>query len=264
MLIFQCVPICPTKALDEKKVKNSENAFEIRQMEMGVAVVDVKSCVAFWGIQCDACYRACPLLGEAINIVYEKNERTGKHAFLKPVVDSDICTGCGLCEKACITEKPAIFVLPREIALGKVGDHYIKGWDEADEQRVKNSNVELGKTKINKKGAIESLNSDMKDLLDMKKYRFLIARRFTQLSIIALYILANIYGINILMGNLSSSLVLQTVNLSDPFAVLQMIFAGAIISFDIALGALIISIFYFILGGRAFCSWVCPVNIITD
>jgi ferredoxin-type protein NapH len=43
-----------------------------------------------------------------------------------------------------------------------------------------------------------------------------------------------------------------------------MIFAGAIISFDIALGALIISIFYFILGGRAFCSWVCPVNIITD
>lgn len=161
-----CVPICPTKALDEKKVKNSENAFEIRQMEMGVAVVDVKSCVAFWGIQCDACYRACPLLGEAINIVYEKNERTGKHAFLKPVVDSDICTGCGLCEKACITEKPAIFVLPREIALGKVGDHYIKGWDEADEQRVKDSNVELGKTKINKKGAVESLNSDMKDLLE--------------------------------------------------------------------------------------------------
>ena len=98
----------------------------------------------------------------------------------------------------------------------------------------------------------------------MKKYRFLIARRFTQLSILALYILANVYGINILMGNLSSSLVLQTVPLSDPFAVLQMIFAGAIISFDIALGALIISIFYFILGGRAFCSWVCPVNIITD
>ena len=86
----------------------------------------------------------------------------------------------------------------------------------------------------------------------IKKYRFLIARRFTQLSIIALYILANIYGINILMGNLSNSLVLQTVNLSDPFAVLQMIFAGAIISFDIALGALIISIFYLFLEEELF------------
>lgn len=98
----------------------------------------------------------------------------------------------------------------------------------------------------------------------IKKYRFLIARRVSQISIMCLYILANIYGINILMGNLSSSLLLETINLSDPFAVLQMLFAGAIISFDIALGAFIIAIFYFIIGGRAFCSWVCPVNIITD
>ena len=161
-----CVPICPTDALDEKLVKDSNNAFEIRQMEMGVAIVDVKSCVAFWGIQCDACYRACPLLGEAINIVYEKNERTGKHAFLKPVVDSDICTGCGLCEKACITEKPAIFVLPREIALGKVGDHYIKGWDESDEQRLKNATSEKTKTNISKESAIDSLNKGTQELLN--------------------------------------------------------------------------------------------------
>ena len=161
-----CVPICPTDALDEKKVKNKDGAFEIRQMQMGVAVVDIKSCIAFWGIQCDACYRACPLLGEAIEIVYEKNERTGKHAFLKPVVNTDICTGCGLCEKACVTEKPAIFVLPREVALGKAGDHYIKGWDETDEQRVKNANIEKTKTNINKDSAIDSLNSDMKDLLE--------------------------------------------------------------------------------------------------
>ncbi|TLT01082.1 ferredoxin-type protein NapG [Aliarcobacter cibarius] len=161
-----CVPICPTDALDEKKVKNKDGAFEIRQMQMGVAVVDIKSCIAFWGIQCDACYRACPLLGEAIEIVYEKNERTGKHAFLKPIVNTDICTGCGLCEKACVTEKPAIFVLPREVALGKAGEHYIKGWDETDEQRVKNANIEKTKTNINKDSAIDSLNSDMKDLLE--------------------------------------------------------------------------------------------------
>ena len=98
----------------------------------------------------------------------------------------------------------------------------------------------------------------------MKKYRFLIARRFTQISILVLYSLANLYGINILMGNLSSSLVFEKIPLSDPFAVLQMLFAGAVLSFDILLGAFLIAIFYFTLGGRAFCSWVCPVNIITD
>ena len=97
-----------------------------------------------------------------------------------------------------------------------------------------------------------------------KKYRFLIARRITQISIMVLYIIANVYGINFLTGNLSSSLLLNTVPLSDPYAVLQMAVAGAIISVDILLGAFIISIFYLIVGGRAFCSWVCPVNMITD
>lgn len=52
--------------------------------------------------------------------------------------------------------------------------------------------------------------------------------------------------------------------LSDPFAVLQMIFAGAVLSFDVILGAMIIVFFYGVIGGRAFCSWVCPVNIVTD
>ena len=97
-----------------------------------------------------------------------------------------------------------------------------------------------------------------------KKYRFLIARRISQISIMVLYVIANVYGINFLTGNLSSSLLLNTVPLSDPYAVIQMAFAGAILSFDILLGAFFITIFYMIVGGRAFCSWVCPVNIITD
>ncbi len=95
-------------------------------------------------------------------------------------------------------------------------------------------------------------------------YKFLIARRITQVSIMILYIIANTYGIKILMGNLSSSLIMQKIPLSDPYAVVQMFFAGAVISFDLAFGAFIIVLFYGLIGGRAFCSWVCPVNIITD
>jgi len=48
------------------------------------------------------------------------------------------CTGCGMCEAACVTEKAAIFVLPREVALGRPGDHYVKGWDKKDQQRIEN------------------------------------------------------------------------------------------------------------------------------
>ena len=133
-----CVPVCPTEALDITKVTNKKGELDPKMIDMGLAVVDENSCIAFWGIQCDACYRACPLLDVAIKLKYEKNERTGKHAFLKPVVDMNACTGCGLCEKACVTEKPAIFVLPRELALGRPGDHYVKGWDKGDEARIQN------------------------------------------------------------------------------------------------------------------------------
>ena len=33
---------------------------------------------------------------------------------------------------------------------------------------------------------------------------------------------------------------------------------------DLLIGAFIVTIFYLLVGGRAFCSWVCPVNIVTD
>jgi ferredoxin-type protein NapH len=95
-------------------------------------------------------------------------------------------------------------------------------------------------------------------------YRFLIARRVIQVSIMLLYMAGNYWGWTFIQGNLSSSLVMGTVPLSDPYAVLQMFSAGAILSTNIIVGALIITIFYGLVGGRVFCSWVCPVNIITD
>ncbi len=96
------------------------------------------------------------------------------------------------------------------------------------------------------------------------KHRFLMMRRVVQLAILALYGVANWYGVTILTGNLSSSLFLGTIPLADPFALLQMLAAGAILGLNVIIGGLIIIAFYMIFGGRAFCSWVCPVNIITD
>ena len=160
-----CVPVCPTGALDVESV-STNGELDINKSQMGVAIVDDKNCIAFWGIQCDACYRACPLMDEAISLKYEKNERTGKHAFLKPIVNSDICTGCGLCERACVTKEAAINILPRDVVLGKVGDHYIKGWDKEDEKRLENAKAINTKTQLSKESAMDSLNSGFEGLLD--------------------------------------------------------------------------------------------------
>ncbi|PHS55562.1 MAG: quinol dehydrogenase ferredoxin subunit NapH [Sulfurimonas sp.] len=95
-------------------------------------------------------------------------------------------------------------------------------------------------------------------------YRYLFFRRSTQIVILVLYFGANAWGWTILMGNLSSSLFLSIVPLSDPYAGLQMLVAGATMASDLLIGMLIVTVFYLIIGGRAFCSWVCPINIITD
>jgi len=98
----------------------------------------------------------------------------------------------------------------------------------------------------------------------MRKYKYLTARRITQISILFLFFAGNAYGWNIMRGNLSSARVLDTVPLSDPFAVIQSFSAGTNVATDIIIGALIILLFYAVLGGRFFCGWVCPVNMVTD
>ncbi len=153
-----CVPVCPSGALDMPSLLNEKEELDINKSRMGLAVVHKESCIAFWGIQCDACYRACPLLDEAITLEYAKNERTGKHAFLLPIVHDDVCTGCGLCEMACVTEKPAIFVLPHEVSQGKAGSHYVKGWDKEDEKRLIDAHSEETTTEISKKSPADYLN----------------------------------------------------------------------------------------------------------
>ena len=75
---------------------------------------------------------------------------------------------------------------------------------------------------------------------------------------------ANYWGITVLQGNFSTALVLDTVYLSDPHAFLQTLFAGFVVGMDVIIGVIIVFTFYVLIGGRAFCSWICPVNIISD
>ncbi|MEN8147505.1 MAG: quinol dehydrogenase ferredoxin subunit NapH [Campylobacterota bacterium] len=95
-------------------------------------------------------------------------------------------------------------------------------------------------------------------------YRYLIMRRFTQIGILVLYFGANAWGWTVLKGNLSSSLIFDVVPMSDPYAALQMLAAGALLATDLLIGVAVATVFYLLIGGRAFCSWVCPINMITD
>ncbi|MCR6571676.1 quinol dehydrogenase ferredoxin subunit NapH [Campylobacter insulaenigrae] len=92
--------------------------------------------------------------------------------------------------------------------------------------------------------------------------KYLILRRIVQISILILFSFS-VFDF-ILKGNLSSSILFSTIPLSDPFAFLQLVFASLQMDVMALSGALVIFFFYAIFAGRAFCAWVCPINIITD
>ena len=96
-------------------------------------LIDHETCLNYLGLRCDVCYRVCPLIDKAITLELQHNPRTGKHAMFLPTVHSDICTGCGKCEKACVLPgESAIKVLPIKLAQGSKAEHYLRGWEEKD------------------------------------------------------------------------------------------------------------------------------------
>ncbi|MDH5518663.1 MAG: quinol dehydrogenase ferredoxin subunit NapH [Gammaproteobacteria bacterium] len=98
----------------------------------------------------------------------------------------------------------------------------------------------------------------------LQRHKWLLIRRLTQLSIFTLFLLGPLADIWIIKGNLSASLTLELLPLTDPYILVQSLFAGQTLTAVAISGALIISIFYILVGGRVYCSWVCPINIATD
>ncbi len=95
-------------------------------------------------------------------------------------------------------------------------------------------------------------------------HKWLMLRRISQINIFALFLLGPVFGVWIVSGNLNSSLTLEILPLTDPYLLTQSLAAGHMQEATALTGGLIVVVVYFLLGGRTFCSWVCPVNLITD
>ena len=78
-----CITACPDKALLPVQ--------ELTDVNMGYAILDKKKCQAYGDTFCQQCVIDCPVPG-AISQVQDK-----------PVIDKNICTGCGVCMRSCST-----------------------------------------------------------------------------------------------------------------------------------------------------------------
>ena len=97
-----------------------------------------------------------------------------------------------------------------------------------------------------------------------RAHQWLVLRRLCQSAILALFLAGPLAGIWIVKGNLNFSKTLNILPLTDPYALLQSIFAGHRPGQDALVGVALTAAFYLVVGGRAYCAWVCPLNLVTD
>lgn len=94
----------------------------------------------------------------------------------------------------------------------------------------------------------------------MEFAKFTLARRVVLLVILGLFFL-QLFRSKILIGGLTGSLILHWVNLLDLFAFLESALSSRSFQLEAFYSALPVLIFYLIMG-RAFCGWVCPLDLV--
>lgn len=95
-------------------------------------------------------------------------------------------------------------------------------------------------------------------------HKWLLLRRLSQAVVVAVFLSGPLFGLWIAKGNLASSLTLGVLPLTDPMMALQSLAAGHVMGTSALVGAAIVLLAYAVVGGRMYCSWVCPVNAVTD
>ena len=95
-------------------------------------------------------------------------------------------------------------------------------------------------------------------------HKWLLLRRLSQLGILMLFLAGPWWGVWIVKGNLAASMTLDVLPLNDPHVLLQSMLSGVTPEVSALIGVAIVLLFYMAVGGRVFCSWVCPVNMLTD
>lgn len=95
-------------------------------------------------------------------------------------------------------------------------------------------------------------------------HRFQVLRRLSQAGFLMLFLLGPWFGIWWVVGTLAGSRTFGLLPLTDPLVLTQSVVAGHWPEMTALTGAAIVLAVYALVGGRAYCSWVCPINPVTD
>jgi ferredoxin-type protein NapH len=101
------------------------------------------------------------------------------------------------------------------------------------------------------------------NVLPKRRLSFRAFRFATAIACAALFIISFRADIQILEGTLTGSRFIGF-HLIDPFETLEVVLAHKTLPVNLLIGAATIVIAYLVLGGRCFCSWVCPFGLLSE
>ena len=90
---WPCVNACEPKAL---VLAEPNNEGEVILPKFALAEINTETCLPYTGPECGACAASCVIEG-ALSFESEK-----------PIINVELCVGCGLCREVCIVEDKAI------------------------------------------------------------------------------------------------------------------------------------------------------------
>ncbi len=93
-----CGQVCPTQAIEKLPVADKQ------KRKIGLAFIDINRCLPYaFNTNCIVCEEHCPTSPKAITFKKEiiSTAGGGKMEIKKPVVDPEVCTGCGICQYKC-------------------------------------------------------------------------------------------------------------------------------------------------------------------
>ncbi len=92
--------------------------------------------------------------------------------------------------------------------------------------------------------------------------RWTVVRRVVQVAVILL-LASPPAGQTFFNGSLAAA-DLMGIPLADPLASLQVVLASRVVVPAFLVSACAVALFYFLVGGRTFCAWICPVYLLTE
>lgn len=131
-----CGNVCPTGAI--RKLPLEEKQF----VKIGTAVIDRHRCLAWeQNKECLVCDEVCPY-----NAIEARVVETVKGQFKVPVINEDLCIGCGMCEQNCPIFDVAAIVVYKFGENRRIDGAYVTKWqkDKILKQRRVSDSAQLG------------------------------------------------------------------------------------------------------------------------